>query len=119
MGDLTVNLSRDEFACRCGCGLCVADHELVEVLQELCNYFGAQIHITSASRCSEHNASVAGGERSQHLKGLACDFVLHGVPPKDVQARLRRLAGGGRWGIGTYDTFTHFDVRKTAARWTG
>lgn len=119
MGDITHNLSRSEFTCKCGCGYSVADYQLVSVVQGLCDYFNTTVTLTSASRCEHHNMVVGGGDDSQHLKGLAADIMLIGVPASDVQARLKHLADGRMWGIGCYKGFTHIDMRAVPARWYG
>ena len=116
MGDLTANFSRSEFECRCGCGLCIADFALVALLQELRTYYDRTIFIDSATRCEQHNADAGGGVTSQHLLGLAADIRVSGISSDQVQAELRSRAGD-RWGIGSYDAFTHIDVRRVAARW--
>jgi len=121
MGDLTTNFSRSEFECKCGCGLCIADHSLVEVLQHLRSYYDRVLHLNSATRCETHNADVDGWPTSQHMLGLAADIRIEGVEPRVVHDYLVSYAGdyGKGWGIGRYDDFTHIDVRRVAARWEG
>jgi uncharacterized protein YcbK (DUF882 family) len=119
MGDLSANFSRHEFACQCSadCGYDTVDAELVQVLEELRqDYEGAAITINSGHRCPAHNAAVGGAEKSVHLTGKACDIVVDGILPARVYAHLIGEYPE-RFGIGSYDEFTHIDVRSQKARW--
>lgn len=116
MGDLTLNFSREEFTCKCGCGLCIADHELVDSLQLVRHALGS-VTILSATRCRSHNESVGGGMNSQHLLGLAADIDVVGHHPAAVSRFITEMAGPTRWGVGVYGSFVHVDMRKIAARW--
>lgn len=121
--------NREEFACGCGCGYAVVDAKLLETLTTLRYYWAAPITITSGARCLAHNKYVGGsapkldanhepisGTGSQHLWGKAADFVVKGVSPREVYVLLDKLFEG--WaGLGQYQTFIHFDVRATPARW--
>lgn len=118
MGDLSKNFSRAEFACRCSsCNFDTVDAELVAILQDVRDHFGAPVTITSGCRCALHNRAVGGGERSQHLYGRAADIVVTGVPAASVHAYLlARVPAVG--GLGKYATFTHVDTRTNGpARW--
>lgn len=118
MGDLTKNFSRHEFACKCGCGFDTVDFELLTILQELRDHFGAPVIINSANRCKEDNLRVGGADNSQHLRGRAVDFVVEDVEPHRVQDYLIRQHSG-RFGVGYGVTFTHFDTRTVGpARWS-
>ena len=46
-----------------------------DMMQEVRDLLGHPIRITSGYRCSELNKLVGGSKSSQHLQGLACDFV--------------------------------------------
>lgn len=118
MGDLSDHFSRREFACHCGCGTDTIDAELIARLELLREHFEKPITINSGIRCAKHNADVGGSTRSQHLMGKAADIVVHGYSPRDVVNHLRFMHGG-RYGIGLYSNFTHFDVRKEETRWDG
>lgn len=117
MGDLSKDFSRWEFACKCGCGFDDVSPELIEVLQALRDWWQRPIKINSACRCVEYNESVGGSEKSQHLLGTAADIVIQGVPAESVQRTLL-LRYKDKYGIGSYDSFTHIDVRPTKARWS-
>ena len=119
MGDLTANFSRSEFECKCGCGLVIADHALVEVLQSLRHHYLRAVHIDSATRCESHNADVGGWPTSQHMLGLAADIRVAGTSPNEIADYLEFISEGKMWGVGRYDDFTHIDVRRVPARWDG
>lgn len=116
MGDLSVNFSRSEFACRCGCGYDTVDAKLLEALEALRQHFGSPVSISSGCRCREHNQIVGGSSRSQHLFGRAADIVVRDVGPDEVADYLERTFTG-RLGVGRYTRFTHVDSRGNAARW--
>lgn len=115
---LTRNFYRDEFACKCGCGFDAVDHALVEGLQRLRDVTGgAHITVNSACRCEAHNGAVGGEAASQHLLGKAADIVVQGYRPAMVANMANTIREFAQGGIGTYDTFTHVDVRAGRARW--
>lgn len=107
---------RSEFACKCGCGTDTVDAELLAVLTDVREHFGAPVIINSAHRCLKHNVSVGGAKGSVHLTGKAADIRVKGVPVDAVWKYLTTKYEG-KYGIGRYPTFTHVDVRSTKARW--
>lgn len=115
MGDVSKNFNRREFACKCGCGFDVVDVQLLDALEDVRAHFGASVVLNCACRCPKHNAEVGGEDHSQHLFGKAADIKVTGVSPDDVAAYLEKQHAN--CGIGRYDTFTHIDVRGSAARW--
>ena len=117
MGDLTNNLSRHEFACKCGCGLDTADIGTVSVVQDVCDNFGCSVIVTSGCRCTEHNEAVGGAKSSQHVKCRAADCVFKGVKPSWVFEYLCKTYPD-KFGFGLYEDFVHIDTRSGgAARW--
>ena len=116
MGDLTKNLSRYEFACKCECGFNTVDYELVVVIQKACDDLGARVGINSGCRCEKHNKAVGGGLNSQHLHGKAADIVMFGVEPEEVQEYFLKEYQS-KYGIARYNSFSHIDVRNGKARW--
>ncbi|MBU9866803.1 D-Ala-D-Ala carboxypeptidase family metallohydrolase [Rahnella aceris] len=118
MGDLSEHFSRQEFACRCGCGFCDIDPALVPVLEELREHFGQPVTINSACRCLVHNQNEGGAAHSQHLLGMAADIVVKNRTPALVADYLEHKYPY-KYGIGRYSSFTHIDVRLTKARWRG
>lgn len=114
---ISEHFTREEFACKCGCGFNTVDAELLRILEEIRSHFDAPIWITSGCRCARHNASpgVRGGKNSQHLLGRAADIVVDGVPADVVFDYAHQLGAGG---VGGYADFTHIDTRShEIARW--
>lgn len=118
MGDLSVNFSRKEFSCHCGCGFDVVDAELLGLLESVRNYFKVPVLVNSGCRCQAYNQTCHGAKSSQHLLGKAADIVLKGISPDDVALYLESLYEE-RYGIGRYSAFTHVDVRRNCSRWHG
>lgn len=110
------NFRRSEFACKCGCGKDTVDFELAEVLEDLREHFGLPVTIVSGNRCFRHNENVGGAQKSRHLESKAADVAVRNTLPIYVYSYL-----AGRYilkfGVGSYDTFTHIDVRAEKARW--
>lgn len=115
MGDLSKNFSRNEFACKCGCGQDDVDTELLNHLDTIREHFDARVDISSGNRCATHNEAVGGVSSSFHLRGRAADITVLGIPPSVVAELARQL---GISGVGDYETFTHVDSRSNGlARW--
>ena len=122
MGDLTINISRHEGRCNCGCGFSSMDWLTVEMVQDACDYFSKKLGkkvtliITSWCRCEEWNAHEDGSDFSQHLVGKACDHYIKEVPLQELtQYYLDKYPG--KFGIGVYEDFIHLDCR--ARCWRG
>ena len=125
MGDLSKNFSKSEFECKCGCGMGNIDPELINVLQDLRDWWRAPITINSGCRCYEYNEKVQlrsnpdyipGSSRSQHMLGTAADIVVSGISVGEVRRYLNHKYPD-KYGIGAYNSFTHIDVRSKKARW--
>lgn len=114
MSKLNEFFSREEFACKCGCGFDAVDVELLTVLTDVRLEFGP-VTITSGNRCVRHNAVVGGATDSMHTKGMAADFTTP-APAKKVQGFLEKKYPN-KYGVGRYTDRTHVDVRPTKARW--
>ena len=127
MGDLSRYFSRSEFRCKgedChesgigNCGQGTVDIDLLDCLNDLREYTGCRIDITSAHRCENHNKDVGGSERSQHLHGRAADFIIEGVHPHEAYNLV--VKRHPHMSAGKYDTFTHIDSRSgDPKRWEG
>ena len=123
---MTKNFKLKEFECKCECDMPLEVYEniikLASQLQFLRDYTGRPITINSAYRCPEHNAKVGGSKTSQHLLGKAADITIQSLKPAEVYALIEELIDMGHMlqgGLGLYDTFVHYDIRKTKARWNG
>lgn len=120
---LAKNFTLDEFKCKCGkCDPILVDEKLVTWLQQIRDHFGKAVTINSAYRCEKHNASpqVGGTKGSLHVKGMAADFRVQGVTPKEVAKYAESI---GILGIGLYEgkdgEFVHIDTRTTKSFWQG
>ena len=94
--------------------------QLAEQLQVLRDYCGMPIKINSGYRSLSHNRSIGSKDTSQHVKGTAADIVIQGFAPKDTYTLIEYLIGKGimkQGGLGKYNSFTHYDIRKKRARW--
>lgn len=134
MGDLTKNLSRHEFACKCGCGFDTVDYKLAEILQKTADHFlnrkldmnisGISITINSGCRCPSHNKAVGGSENSRHMEGNAADFKIKyrmkdGTKKQINPARIASYLDKRfkyDYGIGWYNGRTHFDTSSDGRR---
>lgn len=120
---LSDNFKSNEFACQ-GKGCCSTvkiDEKLVEYLQDIRDYFGSPVTITSGYRCEKHNKAVGGASGSRHTKGQAADIMVKGVKPVHVAAYAESI---GVKGIGLYETeadgfFVHIDTRTNKSFWYG
>jgi uncharacterized protein YcbK (DUF882 family) len=121
---MTKNFSINEFECKCGCKMpldVLANIEkLAEELQVLREVVASPITINSAYRCSSHNKSIGGVKSSQHILGKASDIVISEHKPSDTYSLIEDLIKDNvmaEGGLGSYNTFTHYDIRGHKARW--
>lgn len=94
--------------------------ELATNLEVLRAHFNQPINVNSAYRSPKHNALVGGSKNSQHLLGKAADVAIVGIPSGEVADAIEFLIEMGlmkEGGVGRYNTFTHYDIRGTKARW--
>ena len=122
---LTKNFSKSEFNCSCGCdmplGVLHNVQKLANQLQALRNVVGTPIKINSGYRCIDYNDNVVkGSKNSQHKLGKASDIVIADMTPQETFELIDLLINEGellQGGLSAYATFTHYDIRKTKARW--
>ena len=74
---------------------------------------GRSVTITSGWRSSAYNIKLGGAKQSYHVDGMALDFVVEGLVPKQVQKILDGIWNGGLEFAGTW---THIDTRPYIAR---
>jgi len=105
------HFTREEFACKCGCGFCEPHPDLVAGLDMLRELIGRPVVINSGCRCPNHNRNVGGVVHSYHVVGKAADIIC---PPMGVDG----LAGLAETilcfqvgGIIKEPTWVHVDVR--------
>lgn len=116
MGDLTENFSRSEFACKCGrCGGGEMSKEFLGRLQQLREYYGKPMIITSGYRCEAYNTAVKGAKASWHVKGRAVDIQCGWGTERYRLLDLAFMLKFG--GVGVAKTFLHLDDREQAVTW--
>lgn len=112
---LTKNFNSDEMDCKYGDNeITKISIEHIEHLQAFRDHIGKPIKITSGYRNLKYNRSIGSKDTSQHLKGLATDIQVKGMPPRRVADAAEKF---GFDGIGRYSSFTHLDSRGSRARW--
>lgn len=100
------------------CDKVIVDRELINVLEDIRTHFNKPVNVTSGYRTPEYNTKIGGVKNSQHTKGTAADIKVSEIPARKVQKYLKDKYPN-KYGIGSYLTFTHIDVRAKKARWRG
>jgi uncharacterized protein YcbK (DUF882 family) len=116
-GRLTEHFSRDEFACKCGCGFDGISMDLVRGLERLRDALGKPIVILSGCRCARHNMAEGGARRSQHVLGRAADIRVPGMGAGEVYAAAAGISELHGFGVDDARNFVHVDVREIGTRW--
>ena len=83
-------------------------------------HFNVPVIINSGYRNLDYNRNIGSKDTSQHVKGTAADIVVKDVSPDEVADAIEFLINTGmlkEGGVGRYNTFTHYDIRGTRARW--
>ena len=124
---LTNNFSKSEFDCKSGEEMPLEVLENVKLLaiqlQKIRDYVGKPIRINSAYRSEAHNEAIGGVKTSQHILGKAADITIDTFTPDEVVSIIENMLTnemlGGFYigGLGSYNTFTHIDIRDKKARW--
>ena len=78
------HFNKNEFTCKCGCGLNNIDMNLVNILEKIRNYYNKPVIITSGTRCKKNNSLAGGIANSKHLYGKAADFIVKNVATYEV-----------------------------------
>ncbi|MCP5015850.1 MAG: serine/threonine protein kinase, partial [Ketobacter sp.] len=66
--------TRDEVACKCGCGLDTMDAETLRLADECRVFVRHPIKPSSGARCLDHNRAIGSSDTSQHVKCRAMDL---------------------------------------------
>lgn len=121
---LTKNFNKSEFECKCGCEMpqdvLFEIQKLAAQLQTIRDFIRKPVKLTNAYRCPKHNKAVGGVSNSQHILGKAADIQIKDLDTAEVYKTIDNLTEHGhilQGGLGKYNTFTHYDIRKTKARW--
>ena len=106
-----------EAKCKCGCGQTVISPALVGLLEAIRARFMKPVLVHSWNRCPKHNKAVGGANGSYHVKGLAADIAIAGVPLDRIATEAEKVGAGG---IGIYrkQGFVHVDVGPER-KWEG
>ena len=104
------NFSKEEMACKCGCGG-LPEHSFMRRLQALRDTVGFPLPVTSGFRCPEYNNQVSStGRHGPHTTGRAVDL---GVSRRKAYEVVDECFGLGFTGIGVAQKgggrFVHLD----------
>ena len=113
---LSANFTVREFACSDDSDTVLIDAALVKLLQQIRNWAGASVKITSGYRTPTHNKKIGGAANSYHTKGQAADIVVSSKTPAQV-ARFAQAIGAGGIGLYTASKFAHIDTRASRYFW--
>lgn len=112
MTQLSKHFKRKEFKCKCGkCDHDSVDAELLMLLEDVREHFGAPVTVNSGHRCEKHNASQGGASKSKHLIARAADIKVKGKSPKEVIHHLV-MKYPDKYGFIEYSSFVHVDSRE-------
>jgi len=90
---------------------------IAEALEEIRMLLGNRpIEIVSWYRDPATNLRVGGTKNSRHLTGDGVNFIVDGLPPDEVYAKLDDW-WGARGGLASASQFVHIDARGYRARW--
>lgn len=94
------------------------DSRVLRKIQNIREHFGKPVIVTSGYRTPEHNKKVRGVANSYHMKGMAIDWYIKGVPIGELAKVAEQY---GFTGIGQYRVkhFIHTDIREKKTKWVG
>ena len=121
---LTANFNKKEFDSKDGSEMpedvLMNVQKVANQLQVLRNHINKPIKINSGYRSPDHNRAIGGVSNSQHVLGKAADIMVTGVTTSELSAIIEQLISDGdmlQGGLGVYNTFVHYDIRKKKTRW--
>lgn len=118
MKKISEHFTEDECKCNCGCGTMIVQPLFLARLEIARVTADCVFHITSWTRCPDHNAIVGGKTNSSHLTGWAADIKVTSFRNRATIMYGLLYAGFNRIGIGT--DFIHVDcdpVKKPVQLW--
>ncbi|ATB68875.1 hypothetical protein SJPD1_1056 [Sulfurospirillum diekertiae] len=102
------HFKKEEFTCKCGCGLNNINDDVVYMLDTARQWANIPFKINCGCRCKKHNKDVGGVTDSAHTKGLAVDIS---TPSDSVRFSIvSALLKVGFKRVLLYDTFIHCDM---------
>ena len=118
MQELTWNdikyFKKEEFTCKCGCGLNNIQLKVVQVADEIREHFGKPAIVTSGTRCVKHNKEVGGVVNSRHLVGKAIDLYIEDVDGGTLVNYTKQLVAQGKlrytYRISANGNAVHIDI---------
>ena len=116
------NFTRDEFACKCGCGTNEVDDQVIDKAQEYRTALGFALPVTSGYRCPKHPVEARKSKPGTHAAGLAVDFGIRGDRARQLLKLV--MTDPGIQGIGINQKgaqrFIHIDLApdRSGLIWT-
>ncbi len=98
MGNISKYLDDVEVRCP-DCGLNNMQQETLTKFDEIREYLGRPLKITSGSRCSTHNFAVGGKADSEHLYGFALDLQCNNSSDRYELVQAMMTKGVRRIGV--------------------
>jgi len=121
---LEKNFKLKEFKCRDGTPVPEELMDNVKLLaknlQVIRDYIESPLVIISGYRTKKYNTRIGGARRSQHMLAKAGDLRTSTHTPQELREVIVKLIKEGKimkGGVGLYNTFVHYDVRRRNARW--
>lgn len=99
---------REDFTCKCGCGLNNVSDDLVDKLDQAREMSGIPYKVNCGTRCPKHNKEVGGEDDSVHLDGFGVDISAPTSGQKYLIVSSLLKVGFTR--IGVYHNFIHGDI---------
>lgn len=107
---ISEHFTRNEFKCKCGCGQCIINDDLVRMLETIRHRTAKPVIVHCVNRCREHNKAIGGVDNSQHVLGKAADIHIKGMSIKDLHDYAENNHGEFlTGGLGLYDWGIHID----------
>ena len=108
---LSKNFKVREFRCKDGSDEILIDMALVRYLQQIRDWAGGSITVSSGYRTPSHNKKVGGSPTSKHLLGKAADIICSNKTPLELARKAQDLGMPGiEWNPVKH--YTHIDTRE-------